>query len=122
MRTIERSIALDEEVEHVRQQIRREPGARVAHVQHDLVAVALGGQADVAAVGCVLGGVVEQVRDHLREPGGIGMEAHGLGRQVDAEDLSARLDRRLRGLDRPADDVGEPHRFGAKRDLPLRDA
>ena len=42
-------------------------------VTHDIAALPLDGQPDVTALLGVLGGVVEQVREHLGQPGQVGV-------------------------------------------------
>ena len=73
--------------------------AGVPHPHDGLAAFPLGGEPDVAAPLGVLGGVVEQVREHLRQPGRVGVQGDRLGRQGDGEFVAACLDERAAGLD-----------------------
>ena len=68
-----------------RQMLGGDADAGVPHRHDDLVALPLGGQPDVTALVGVLGGVVEQVREHLGQPGRVGVQVDRLGRQRDGE-------------------------------------
>ncbi len=50
------------------------------------------GEPDVPAALCVLGGVVQQVQEHLSEPDGIGVQMERLWRQADSEFVTALIE------------------------------
>ena len=101
LRALEAAVDLGEHVEHPRQHGRRNAEARVLHRHHRLAGLAPGAEDDPAALGRVLRGVVEQVGDHLHQPGRIGAHGQRLGRrQPQAQLLTPRLDQRPAGLDR----------------------
>ena len=69
---------------------------------HGLVALPLGRQPDAAARLGVLGGVVQQVAEHLRQPGRVGLQPDRPVGQRDGQLVPALLDQRAAGLDRLA--------------------
>ena len=71
LRTVRRAFRLGEQVEHLRQQAGVDADAVVFHAQPHARAVMRRAENDRAAVWRVLGGVVEQVRDHLHQAGGV---------------------------------------------------
>ena len=60
-------VRLDEQVEDPGQHLRRDADARVAHAEHSLTALLFDGQTDAAVRLGVLGGVGQEVTDHLRQ-------------------------------------------------------
>src|SRR5436190_2763461 len=60
-------VGLHEELEYPCKHRRRNTDARVAKADAGMPADALHGERDVSTVGCVLGGVEQQVREHLLE-------------------------------------------------------
>ena len=74
--------------------------AGVAHAHHRVAALALDRERDPAAARRVLGGVDEQVREHLRQPRQVAVDRDRLGRQAGLERVAGGLDRRLGDLDR----------------------
>src|SRR5438309_5315885 len=113
---------LHEELERVLPQILCQAGAVVLHADDEVVAVHMGAYQDPAANVGVLGGVVQQIGEDLREPGGIGEEHHGLGRQIERNPVAALVDERARALDRLLDHGAQEERLLAKLDLPAGDA
>src|SRR5207237_5461811 len=79
--------------------------AGVAHRDDRVAPLPLGGQPDAAAAVGVLGRVVEQVRDDLRQPGQVAVQGDRALRQRDAELEVGRLQYRAAGLDRGAHDL-----------------
>ena len=79
----------------------RNADAGVAHADHGVAAVAIGGDLDAAAVGRVLGGVVEQVRDDLREARRVGVDHQRAGRRQAQRELVAGRPRSAAGWSRP---------------------
>ena len=57
-------------------------------------------QIDASAVGCVLGRVVEEIGEDLREPYRVAVDRERLGRQIEPELMMRRLDEAAAGLDR----------------------
>ena len=82
LRAVERAIDLREEVEHLGQHLRGNADAGVAHAEHRLLPFPRRGNPDRAALRRVLGGVVEQVGEHLRQPGLVGVDAQRLARDM----------------------------------------
>ena len=74
--------------------------AGVDHAHHRVAALALDRERDPAAARRVLGGVDEQVREHLRQPSQVAVDRDRLGRQTGLERVAGGVDRRLRDLDR----------------------
>jgi hypothetical protein len=76
---------------------------------------------DAPALGRELRGVVQQVRQHLRQP--VDVAGHDEpDRARDAQLVAARLDQRHRGLDRARHHVAQLDRMPFDHDLALRDA
>jgi hypothetical protein len=90
-RPIERTRALREQVEDPRQEVRRNPDARIAHTQHRPVALLRHLHPDRAARGRVLHRVVEEIGDDLLEAGRIAVDHRGGRRNV--EPMSRRAGR-----------------------------
>ena len=75
-----RSLRLREEVEDVRQQVGCDPYACITHAQDGFLALSLQTDRDVAALFAVLGGIAQQVHDHLLQPRRVAVHPHGLCR------------------------------------------
>ena len=90
------------------QHVGRDADAGVPDADDHVVPVpaATASRSDPPAVG-VLGGVVQEVREHLGEPGRVAVHPHRLGRQVHVEAVPGRVDQRPAGLDRLADHLGQ---------------
>ena len=74
LRAFDRAVDLGEQVEHPGQHLARNADAGVPTRIATVVPVALGVQSDLAAGRRVLGRVVQQVCEHLREPRRVGVQ------------------------------------------------
>ena len=119
---VEGAVDLGEEVEDVAQHLRRNADPVVAHRDHRLVLLGMELEPDAPAFRGVLGGVVEEVADHLGQAGGVALHLERARRQRHHQLLAARVDQRPRGLDRARDHRGEVDRLALQRDLAARDA
>ncbi len=98
LRPHQRPLRLRENLEDARQHLGHDADAVVLD-RHDHVApLPLGGQPDATAILGVLGGVVEQVGEHLGQPHRVGLQVDRLGRQGDGEFVAAGLDERAAGF------------------------
>ena len=87
-----------EQVKDVRQERGSDAEARIPHAQHRFVALLLGGEPDVTAFLGVLGGVGEEVRHDLLQPGGVGVQPNRVWRQRHREFMFALVDQRTSRL------------------------
>src|SRR3546814_3791223 len=85
----------------------RNADAVVLHFDGDLSAFGPHGEDDMATAGGVFGGVVQQIRDDLRDADRIGMQVDGLRGQIRVQPMAPRIDQRLARLDRRAAVGGE---------------
>ena len=76
LRPVEAALALDEQIEDVREQVRRDAHARVLHLEECVGPSAPDGHANAAAGLRVLERVGEQVGDDLLEPHAVGVDPH----------------------------------------------
>src|SRR6185312_2461952 len=113
---------LREHLEDTGEHRRRDADAVVAHADRRARAQALGADPDVAARARVLRGVVEEVREHLREPRKVGLEPDRLGRKLHAELVPAALDQRTARLERDAHRIAQLDALLAQLDLAAGDA
>ena len=88
--------------------------ARIPHTQHRFVALLLDGEPDVTAFVGVLGGIGQQVRDDLLQPGGVGVQPNRVWRQRHREFMSALVDHRTSRLHRTFHDAAHGDLFLAK--------
>ena len=100
LRAIQRPRLLHEQVERARQQLRGHARAVVAHLHHGLAAFDRHRQRDVPVRVGVLGGVVEQVREHLHQARGVGVHRQQVLRQRQRQLLSLLRDQRPADLHR----------------------
>jgi hypothetical protein len=120
---LEAAVDLREHVEHARQHVLRNAESRILDRDDRVTRVARRAEDDPAAVGRVLGRVVEQVGDHLDEPGRVRPHRQRLRRrQAQHELVAALLDQRPARLDRVLQHRQQVDALGAKLDLALRDA
>ncbi len=121
-------VDLGEHVEHPRQHVGGNADAGVSHRDHHFTrgltspARHLDTAPDLSARIGILGGVVEQVGDHLGQAHGVGVEDQRRGRQGNGELVAAGLNERLAGFDGAADDRGQLDRRLAEFDLAAGDA
>jgi hypothetical protein len=100
----------------------RDADAVVRHGDERLGALPLGAHAQVAAGLGVVRRVVEQVREDLRQPHGVGVEPDRLAGQRHDELVLPALDRGAARLDRRGDHVRELDASAAQLETPVRDA
>ena len=96
------------------------PVSRTRMATH--VAFALRLEADLPAIVRVLGGVVEQIREHLRDAREIAHRVGPAARQVHREVMLAQPDERTARLDGRLHDLRELDRLLLQRDLPAHHA
>ena len=119
---IKGALALGEELEHMRQQLRVDADAVVAYGDHGLAAVGGGAELDAAAFAGVLGAVVEQVADHLREAREIAVHPDRRAWQVDEQRVPLGIEQSARGFHAMLDHLAELDRLLLQADLALGDA
>jgi hypothetical protein len=103
LRAIDRALALDEHLEQLRQQLRRDPRPAVADLDDDRLAGIARRDVDRRVRTAVLRCVDQEVLEHLREPDRIGIDEQPLARHVDRQRLLLLLDQRRCHLDRAGD-------------------
>ena len=86
---------LREHVEHLREHVGGMPVPLSTHPRDRLAALALQRDSDAATLGRVLGGVVQQVANHLRQTRRVAVDPDRLIRQVDTQLVLRRIDERL---------------------------
>ena len=101
------AIDLDEHLENARQHFGRNAGASVLHANYDFRAFAPRYQGNLATGRRVLGGVVQQIRQHLRQTGWIGIEPHGVVGQRYLDRVTRGVDQAAGRLDRARNDGGQ---------------
>ena len=73
LRLLQRPVHLGEHLEDAGQLVGGDADAGVPDRHHDVAALPLGGQPDAPAPLAVLGGVVQQIHEHLGQPGRVGV-------------------------------------------------
>jgi hypothetical protein len=118
----DRAVGLGEHVEHARQRFGRDADPGVAHrdQRHPVLAPDL--DPDAAARIGVLGGVVEQVGEHLGQAHAVGLQDQRFFGQGHRQLVAGAFDRQLAGLDRAVDDLGDRRALQPQVDLAARDA
>src|SRR5262245_1346864 len=99
--SIEIALALHEQLEHGRQQLRRDTGALVGDAQNRLVALAAHAHPDGAAARRELQRVRQEVHDDLLEAHAVGLDQDGL--RVDGDDVMRELRRAVESRHAAAD-------------------
>jgi hypothetical protein len=122
VRAGERAVRLHERLEDAVEHVGRHADSRVAHPDHGLVALPGRRHLDVAARHGVFGGVVEEVRDHLLEPGGVGLQADGLGGRIDRQLVGTALDQGADPFDGALEDGAQVHDLLPQADAAAGDA
>ncbi len=110
------SVAPGEEVEHRRQRLGGDADSGVGHGDRGVTSLARHAQRDPAARGGELGGVVQDVGQHLDQPGLVAVDGQQLVGHVDGQHVPTCIDGRPRRLDRPGDDRPDQHRLALQRD------
>ena len=98
LRTIERAIALQEQVEQMRKQLRIDACARVAYFDDRIDSGAIDHDLDARAFRGILAGVGEQVRHHLAKPQAVALDEYLLARLAHQYRLAPRVQHRLHGF------------------------
>ena len=93
------TVHLREHVEDAGQHLCRNADAGVLDPDQHMVALPLGGHPNATALVHVLGSVVQQVRQHLRQPGRVRFELDRLWWDRDREFVAPFLDERAAGFD-----------------------
>jgi hypothetical protein len=101
---------------------RRDALAVVPHLDDGGAVFAARDELDAAAARRVLGRVVEEVREDLRDADRIGLELHRRARQLDDELVSGLVDEGAARLDRVVDDGAQIDALLPQLDLVARDA
>src|SRR3989344_5517819 len=115
------ALILAERVKDLRQVLRVDADAVVFDRNHKVVPLARCRQLDVAAAVGILGGIGEQVGEHLPQAHRVGLKPR-LVRQVDRQLVSALLERRPHHLDRALDRVAQLYGLLLDLELFLRNA
>jgi hypothetical protein len=114
------ALGLREQVEHGGQQVGRDADAVVGHAHQHVVGRDAHPDAQESAFRGVLGGVVEQVGDHLHQALGVALDEGraGFRLQVQAQLVAARFDQRAHLLDRVVDHVAQVDLLAASTTRP----
>ncbi len=115
-------MALRKHVENVRQRIGRDSGAIVVHRDHHVLTFAARAQRDAAARCGVLGGIVEQVGEDLREAHHVRLQHDRLRGKRHRELVLRGVDQRPARLERGVDHRCEIDRLLTQLDLAQRDS
>ena len=108
-------VGLCEQLEYPFQHRGRNADARVAKADAGVVADALHGERDVPAVGCVLGGIDQQVREHLLEARDVGVHPKRIGGQTHHQAVPVARHIRRDRIDREFHDGSQIHVRQAQR-------
>jgi hypothetical protein len=122
LRLLERMLDLREHIENRRQGFRRNADARITHRHDHFVGILRCAKPDVPAAIHVFRRIVQKIRQHLRKPGGVGVEVDRLRRQGNGQLVAGCLDRRTRSVERAIDRRGELDAFLAQGQLSPADA
>ena len=116
------ALLLHEHLEDLVQQLGGDAAPAVAHGDTCVGLVLRAGELDDAPRLGVARGVVQQVREHLREPHRVRDDLAGRLEELDAELVPTLLDRGLAEGDGLGHDVVQPHPLGSELNLPGVDA
>ncbi|MCY1213798.1 hypothetical protein D9M72_255950 [compost metagenome] len=122
LRGLRRAADLHEHLEDRAQHVGCKAGAVVAHLDHRDALLRAQHDADRSAGRRVLGGVVEQVREHLREPHRIAAHHERLAAQVHVQRVPGAFEHGPAQFEGVLDHRIERHGFHAQFDLAARDA
>ena len=98
LRLLQRAIDLSEHVEHMGQHVGGDTHAVVRYAHHRVAPLPLDGQSNASAPIGVLGGVVQQISQHLRQPGEVAIDVDWFGRHVHDEVVALSIDQRAAGI------------------------
>ncbi len=121
-RPLQRLLALDEALEDVRRELRRDADALVVDAQDGAVAVAAELDRDPLLGARELGRVGDQVADHLGQPHRIAVDPDRGARALHLGRPAALAQHRLGELERARDHVAQVDAPAAQPDLSRRDA
>ena len=120
--SVKRAFALAEQVEHPGQQFLRHAQAIVPHHNLQPALARIGIQGDVAAALGVLGGVIQQIDQYLKQPRGVSLQRNRLGRDLRKELMPHGLHQRVGGFDGMSNQYLQVDRLDAQIDLAAHDA
>ena len=121
LRAVERPVGLNKEIENAGEHVRRNAHASVAHVENGFLFMLFERQGDSAALAGELGGIVEEIGEHLGQTGGIAVSRDRAGGQFDGERLFSRFDQWPAGLNGARGHSGQVNGLFAQTDLAARD-
>jgi hypothetical protein len=107
---------LHEHVEDLRQHLLGDAHARVAHAHHYFALLARRGDVDASSWLRVLGGVGQEIRERLRQPGRVALHREARAREPHLELLGPRLEEWAGDLHRLGDHLADRKRQPAQRD------
>lgn len=122
LRGLGRAAGLHEHVEHGVQHFGRDADAIVLHADDGLAVHRLRSQRDVPAGGRVLGGVVEQVGEHLREPHAVAFQRQRAVGQMQHELVLRGIEQWAAQLQRVVQHLAQVDGAHVRLDLAARDA
>ena len=123
LRPLQRTVFLREQVEDVRQHFGVDAGTVVLHAHEDAILVpAFRREDDLPAVRGVLGGVVEQVGENLRQPRRIGVHINGFRRELHRQRVPGLVDERAADFHGALHDLVQTDGLFAQGDPAPRDA
>ncbi len=113
-RPIEAAIGVREQIEHLRQRLRRDARTIVRNAEHGLVTLAFGAELDAATLGRELRGIVQDIRDDLRQTREITHDLEVVVDRRNRQRVPTLRDERLAGLE------GVEHDGAELQTLPLK--
>ncbi len=112
--TLQHRLLPGEYVEYATEVLLGDADTAVAHADADPLPHRRGCDLDAPALGCIGGGVIQQVGQHLRQSGGVGAKPQRLVGQADHQIVTALVHQRPRRLHRALDNTRHGHRLQAK--------
>ena len=120
--SVRRLVHLAEHLEDVGQVLGGDADAVVADGDLQQRAALRSLHRDTSARWCVLGGIDEQVGQHLGQPRHVTVDEHRLVRQCQRQLVAGAVEQRLRQLDRTLDRAGDVQPLAAQRERPAHHA
>jgi hypothetical protein len=121
LRSVERLIALHEQIEDVRQPLASDPAAPIDHPNRRFAVARVDLEPDAAAARRVLRGIADEIRLNLLQACGIADDVHRLIRHVDRQVGLALDEKRPQRLDRGARRIAKIEQRIAQDDAAVRD-